>query len=289
MTSKLARGKKGASVSVHGDKAGLDYWNALWRVRTLPNPIDPSEPGYANYVNRKFHEFFESHLSAIPPGASFLEVGCARSVWLPYFASEFKFNVAGIDYSELGCEQERAILSLAGLEGKIVCADLFNPPPWTVGSFDIVCTFGVVEHFQNTRECIRAIGRYLKPGGIAITIVPNMCGAVGWFTRLLNRPIFDIHVQLSSDSLASAHLDTDLVVQECRYFLSTNFGVVNLNAQRRGETLFLMKRLLQKGLNTFSLLTWTAEGFLAPFPVTRSLSPYIVCVAKKVEGLADGS
>jgi len=282
MTRKSARSRNGLGVSVSDDKAGRDYWDSLWGARQPPDPIAPTQSGYANYVNRKFHGFFVSHLARMRPGASFLEVGCARSAWLPYFATEFKFEVAGLDYSEIGCQQEQTLLSLAGLEGRIICADLFTPPEWMFGSFDIVCTFGVVEHFQNTDECIRALARYLKPGGIAITIVPNMCGVIGRLTRMLNRPIFDIHVPLSSESLASAHWNTGLVVQECRYFLSTNFGAMNLDEKNRAGPPVLTKKLLHKSLNAFSLLTWTVEKVIGPLPASRALSPYIVCVARKM-------
>lgn len=53
----------------------------------------------------------------------FLEIGCARSRWLPYFAKEFGFEVSGIDYSEVGSQQATQILFNEGVQGNIVFAD----------------------------------------------------------------------------------------------------------------------------------------------------------------------
>jgi cyclopropane fatty-acyl-phospholipid synthase-like methyltransferase len=42
-----------------------------------------------------FVRFKEYHCAA----SRLLEIGCARSAWLPYFAQEFGIDVSGLDYS----------------------------------------------------------------------------------------------------------------------------------------------------------------------------------------------
>jgi len=83
----------------------------------------------------------------------------------PYFAKEFGFKVYGIDYSEIGCKQAREVLSNTGVEGNVICAIFFSPPENLIDAFDVVVSFGVVEHFEDTAG-IAAFSRFLKPNGI---------------------------------------------------------------------------------------------------------------------------
>ena len=119
------------------------------RSETLPAPVDPRDKTLSNYVARKFHELFTR---VLPRGHNvrLLEVGCARSRWLPYFAAEHGYEVTGLDYSTMGCEQARQILAAAGVEGRIVEGDLFSPPEDLLEAFDVVISFGLVEHFDDT-------------------------------------------------------------------------------------------------------------------------------------------
>jgi len=71
-------------------------------------------------------------------------------------------------------------MNSAGLSRQhIVCGELFGPPPWMQEMFDIVMSWGVIEHFEDTAGCLQACSRFLKPGGTMITVIPNMCGIPG--------------------------------------------------------------------------------------------------------------
>jgi SAM-dependent methyltransferase len=61
------------------------------------------------------------------------------------------------------------VLDAAGVPGEIVCADLFAPPPHLLAQFDVVVSFGVVEHFDDTAACVAACARLVKPGGLMVT------------------------------------------------------------------------------------------------------------------------
>ncbi len=80
------------------DKAGKAYWSSTWEKSALPPAIDPYDRVRGNFVVRHFHSLFSELFSESDTrGASLLEIGCARSVWLPYFAKQFGFKVSGID------------------------------------------------------------------------------------------------------------------------------------------------------------------------------------------------
>ena len=117
----------------------------------------------------------------------------------------FCFNVCGIDYSENGCIHSKRILEQQGIAGEIVLGDFFNPPKEMYKKFDVVVSFGVVEHFQETAECLKALRKYLKPGGIIITVIPNMAGLIGTLQRILNKKIYDIPVSYTHLYITCGH------------------------------------------------------------------------------------
>jgi SAM-dependent methyltransferase len=264
------------------DMAGQGYWDRLWDETSLPAPIDPRAAGLRYHVRRELHALFRRFLPAKGAApARLLEVGCARSAWLPYFAREFACEVAGLDYSPLGCRQSEEMLRRAGVPGEVACADLFDPPPHMKGAFDFVVTFGVVEHFDDTAACIAALGAFLRPGGRVITIIPNNAGAVGWLQRVVNRPVFDLHVVLDREQLAAAHRGAGLAVEHADYLVSTHFAVTNLNGVPAGTPSFWAKRLFRTGFIAASAAVWVWEERVRPVRPGRALSPYVACVARR--------
>lgn len=270
-------------------KTSREYWDDIWVAGSGHSINDPSDPSLGNRPIRVLDEYFRERLASAPKGARLLEIGCANSTWLPYFAHRFGLQVTGLDYSEVGCEAARSNLKENAVVADVVCADLFTPPEELKGRFDFVVSFGVVEHFEDTVQCLQAMATYLQPQGVMITNIPNMTGAVGWVQKAVNRPVFDIHVPLDRDDLARAHEEAGLVVRDCRYLMSTNFGVCNLNGVERGGPKWWVKKLFQAGLARFSILTWWMEDRGVHVPVARPLSPYVYCTAQLEERGADSS
>jgi 2-polyprenyl-3-methyl-5-hydroxy-6-metoxy-1,4-benzoquinol methylase len=267
------------------DKAGKQYWDRVWEGYNMPQAVNPQDKGLANHVNRCFHEYFCQIFSNMnTQGKKVLEIGCARSVWLPYFAKEFGFKIYGIDYSEIGCQQAREVLSNAGVEGEIVYSDLFSPPESLVEIFDVVISFGVVEHFEDTSRCIKGISRFLKPGGLMITNIPNLMGLMGLVQKIANRDVFYKHVPLFPKDLNKAHRCNGLKVVSCNYFLFANFGVLNLE-NLKGSRLF---EWVIYSRSWFNNAIWTLEKVIPFLKPNRWSSPYINCASTKV-GNTDGN
>ncbi|PZS09929.1 MAG: hypothetical protein DLM64_09720 [Solirubrobacterales bacterium] len=263
------------------DKAGREFWDQQWEYRHVPEAVDPRSPGLSSLFSRRMHAFFERAFAGLEThSSSLLEVGCARSPWLPYFAKEFGFAVSGVDYSLVGCEQARAVLAGAGVGGEIVCADLFDPPERLRASFDVVVSLGVVEHFAQTARAIEACASFLAPGGTLITFVPNLVGVVGRFQRRLDRSIYDIHLPLRADELRQAHAAAGLAMVECDYFLSVGFGIMHVSGAGADPRLTAAKRATIRILEGVSVLVWWLEDRTRCLPATRWLSPYIACVAR---------
>lgn len=259
------------------DKAGKSYWDSVWKGGSVPGPVNPSDTHLTNYVNLCFHQLFVYYLSCeAGETRSLLEVGCARSTWLPYFAKEFGFRVSGIDYSELGCEQAQTISERAGVKADVVCSDFFAPPADMLGAFDVVVSFGVVEHFADTAACVDAFRGFLRPGGIMVTIIPNLVGLIGWIQKRFGRLVYDMHVPLTPGELYMAHENAGFRVVTCRYFMSANWYVLVLPEWGKGLR-YAIARCLQV---CSSRLAWLLERRGIAVRPNRATSPYIVCVAK---------
>lgn len=243
-----------------------------------PGAIDPRSSDVHNFANQSIHSFLIDALQDMPTrGKSLLEVGCARSAWLPYFGKEFGFELNGLDYSLVGCEQARTILANARVPGRVLYGDLFAPPNELLGSQDVVITFGVVEHFADTAGCVRALARLMKPSGTLITIIPNLTGVLGTIQRRLDRRIFDLHIPITLQRLVSIHREAGLSVVLSRYVMASNWSVLNLGTWAASWRRRSLERLISWGTHLSWLAERRARGRWKPNPW---LSPYIGVVAR---------
>jgi len=263
------------------DKAGQDYWNQKWGDYPLPSVWDVDSKRLQNHVERELFQWIARTLEGLGktgPGVHLVEVGCARSQVLPVLAKRLGLSVAGIDYSPNGCEQTRAMMKREGVSGEVYCSDIFAVPDSLKGSFDVVVSFGLIEHFSNTNEIVSALAGLLKPGGVILTNIPNMRGTTGFVQKILNRRIYDIHVPLTPSQVKSAHEAAGLSVIEAGYFLSTNFGVVNLGDPNRKSPGWWAKKIALAIFVRISMAVWWAERKFGKFPASQAFSPYVNCI-----------
>jgi len=259
------------------DKAGKAYWEDLWAEKPAV-----SAPPVVAHLEKRFQRFFTTVFADFTTSEGrLLEAGCGSTSTLPYFANQFGFSVTGIDYSPTACEQARAVLRREKIVGEIICADFFAPPENLRESFDVVFSSGVAEHFSETSHCIQSLAGFLKPGGLMITSIPNLTGLIGTIQRVANRPVFDVHVPLDKSALATAHEKGGLDVLACEYFMSTNFGVINLHGVARNSLNGFAKRAGLALLTRLSRAIWIAEDLVRPIPPNKFTSPYVICVARK--------
>jgi SAM-dependent methyltransferase len=265
------------------DIAGRDYWERVWRDRRRPSFVDLSGPGARDYPRKCLYSFLRSVLAGEQTrGKKLIEIGCGNSVWLPHFARYFGYDVFGLDYTPSGCARARAILQHAGEEGTIIEGNLFDPPAELVGDFDVVTSFGVVEHFRDTAACLAACARLVKPGGIIITEIPNLSGLLGWLQKLIDRQVYDVHVPLDRRQLALAHAQAGLSVIQSRYLVTVNFGALNWSGYRQA-----IHRIAARLCLYPSAGVWVLEELGMPSLPNRLTSPYIVCVARKPDSRSE--
>ncbi|MGE5327319.1 MAG: class I SAM-dependent methyltransferase [Deltaproteobacteria bacterium] len=133
--------------------------------------------------------------------ARIAEVGGGGSRLLPYLGRSLGVKVLGTDFSLTACRLLRANFDLQGVEGQLVCEDLLQSSI-AEGTFDVVYSAGVIEHFEDQRSVVAAHLRLVKPGGRLILTAPNLAGVQGRIFRRLAPPLWAKHLALQSDGLA---------------------------------------------------------------------------------------
>jgi 2-polyprenyl-3-methyl-5-hydroxy-6-metoxy-1,4-benzoquinol methylase len=152
------------------DLAEKKYWNSIYsskkeKIKKKWTPASYEEL-CLKYMLLKEIEFYKPK--------NILEIGCGDSTWLPYLAKKMNLNVFGMDYSEEGCNLAKNRLKNEKINGKIFCQDIFKAKSSEIGQYDFVYSLGVVEHFTDTENIISNLLKFVKPGGVILTEIPNL-------------------------------------------------------------------------------------------------------------------
>ena len=170
----------------HGDNelSTTGYWDGVWsgniRLR-LPSPYI--------VATRNLQRLLRQY---VRPGDRFLEIGCAPGKMLAWVASELRADVSGLDYSEPGLATSKHLFKALSIPGDLRCEDL-GQTTFAAGSFDVVYSSGLIEHFADPREIVGQHLRLVKPGGTAVITVPNYRGIYGTLQRYFDAEILSIH------------------------------------------------------------------------------------------------
>lgn len=249
------------------------YWENTYNQRKSQPPLRIE--GFRNYSNRLI---LDKLLETKMENKRILEIGAGDSTWLPYLAKKFSSShFVGVDYSEGGCAllSERARREAVDIE--IVHEDMFAENSKLHGSFDIVYSFGVVEHFDNLGHVLSAQKRYLKHDGVMFTVIPNMAGILGTLARKWNHEVYDKHNPHDWPSFVYGHRLAGLEVISGGYLGSTNFGVLSsCFPERRG-----LSWQISRALVAVSLAIWSFENKIGNLPSSRTFSPYIYAISHR--------
>jgi SAM-dependent methyltransferase len=260
------------------DKAGEPYWTSFWQGQRLPPAVRLDGHGPRAWFYREFHQTWKHCMpSAGDAPPRLLEVGCAQSRWLPYFARHWGCRVAGLDYSDLGCLKTRALLAREGIAGEIFHQDLFCPEPAQLSRFDLVFSNGVVEHFENPSAVLAQMAAYLRPGGLMITMVPNLAGWLGSLQKWVSPEVMATHIPLTREELAEAHEKAGLKPHLSAYLAFLHFSVVNPGDRWQGWR----KVGFLKSLKLASVLAGALRRLGPGLPLDRRAAGFIVCIAAK--------
>jgi 2-polyprenyl-3-methyl-5-hydroxy-6-metoxy-1,4-benzoquinol methylase len=152
--------------------------------------------------------FLRKHVSA---GQKYLEVGCAPGKMLSWVAAVLKADVAGLDFSERGLALTRTLFRALNLQGDLRYEDFFQHT-FEPGTFDVVSSFGLIEHFDDPRDIVRRHVLLLKPGGLALIVIPNYMGIYGFLQQHFDRDNLALHnLEIMNRRILESLAPSDLV------------------------------------------------------------------------------
>lgn len=268
------------SVAKTRELTSSDYWNDQWRRLRPSGDYGSLKWVERNYVYRSLDRLFHSVLPA-DPTKTFVEMGSGPARWMVYFHKRFGYRVFGCDYSHVSCELARANLTRAGVPGEVVQGDFFNLP----GSYDVVFSGGVVEHFARPEEPLRAFAERVKPGGYLVTSVPNLGGLNGLYQRWFKPETFETHRAIGLSELRAWHRRLGL-----EEVLATSFGSISItrlpgSALRRFPLLqkYVWNPLWVVALRTINrfCLMLHRLGIRLDHPL---ISPHLLVISRKPSG-----
>ena len=133
-----------------------------WETRTPGIKHSVFEPGTIEFLNELEEKRYNRHYAYLLESAEFdqydgkdvLEIGCGM----------------GIDLTEKAIQNTRSHFSHRGMKGTFLTMNT-EKLDFPDNSFDLVYSFGVLHHTQDTQKAINEVNRVLKPGGKAIIML----------------------------------------------------------------------------------------------------------------------
>jgi len=147
-----------------------EYWDDRWDKIQLPAIHEPTT---RHPVAREILRVFRD---CLPQGdLSVVEIGGAPGRHCAYLSKYHGYRPSIIEYSEIGCRKTRENFDLLGLDVTIHQRDFFSDLS-DLPRFDVVMSFGFIEHFDDVPDVLGRHVQLLRPGGILILGVPNFRG-----------------------------------------------------------------------------------------------------------------
>lgn len=147
-----------------GHKTTQAHWDGAWSA-----PIRQRLPSRLNVGILNITRLLAAHVSR---ECRYLEIGCAPGKLLAWVAAARGAKCCGLDYSETGVANCRALFAALGLDIELHHADFFDHD---LGEecFDVVASFGFIEHFDDPAPVVAQHLELVKPGGTLLIAIPN--------------------------------------------------------------------------------------------------------------------
>jgi 2-polyprenyl-3-methyl-5-hydroxy-6-metoxy-1,4-benzoquinol methylase len=239
------------------------FWNKVWSNYKL---------GGVNSV--LFEDVFERYLT-FNSKLRCIEIGCVPGNFLIFLHKRYGYAIYGVDYSdEISIVKEN--MKLNGVKKyKIFKEDFLS---WRTSlRFDVVCSFGFIEHFANYEEVIEKHVSLLKPGGLLILTVPNFRYGRAILHILLRdfQTVVKTHnLDVMNPNVIKNMLEKNgLTILFSNYYQTFGFWLVDVEL----DNITIVEKVIL-------WLIWRIQAFFTKFKINvpnKYFSPHIVCVARK--------
>ena len=240
---------------INGRLTDETFWNLQWKKRAGQKISYRLLHNKDHGKNGRFLKILEREIPLSDlKSLKVVELGGAASQYLVDLGKYAGLKVTALDYSKVGIDQTIELFELNGVNGDVICADMFN---WKDGhdSYDLVTHWGVLEHFSDPTDVIEASAKFLKAGGYTAFSMPNLAAYGARWWRKFSPKNFAAHIY-HQDSKILACLEKS--------------GFEVLNYFHFGPPLIRMAPLERRGIS--SLLINTAHAIVC---IWGTISPKI--------------
>ncbi len=179
-----------------------EQWESRWsNVNKKKLTFDPEQPLF-----RETHRILCKYLPK-ENNAKFLEVGAYPGKYLWYFHEYHRYEPWGIEYVESCAHQAQEMLDREKVPAHIIVGDFFNlnaAEHINESGWDLVASFGFVEHFDEPEVAVSKHLEVTRSGGMVVVSVPNHAGWNGKIMRYVDQDKWQQHNCMSLDDLVEA-------------------------------------------------------------------------------------
>lgn len=218
-----------------------------------------------------FSDIFDKYLSP-DPNKSVLEIGCANSNFLCYLAKKFGYKAYGIDYSDAIVKTTELFKFNSLPEPTLYKTDVFS---WqTDQKFNIVCSFGFVEHFNDLNRVVAKHAELTALDGKLIITLPHFGHGQYFLHWLIDWNNLKKHntKMMNLGSIKKTIESSGLRIEYLSYYKTFGFWTENHNMNK-------FEKLINWTILKSGKVITKIFGYNRPNLI---FSPHIVCVASKL-------
>lgn len=153
---------------------------------------------------------------------------------------------------------------------KIIEADVFKYE--SIKKYDLVCSVGLIEHFENTKDIINKHLNFLKDDGTLFITIPNFKGINGWVQKSFDSYNYNKHNIACMDLGLLSEIAKDLGLKDIKVYYYGGYSVWLENKDAKS----VWVKSFVKGI------WYVGKVFIKIFKFeSKALSPYIILEAKK--------
>lgn len=201
-----------------------------------------------------FHDVIRNVTKQLPHGGSCIEIGGFPGYFSIYFKKYCRLNPTLLDFYF----DERIFNEVIEFNGfhksDIQCIrdDVFTHMP--TEHYDLVASFGLIEHFIDLKKILTAHIKYMKPDAILLIGLPNFKGINGLLQKYFDPANLSIHNidVMNLKSIKDSLSELGLSQIEVSYYPSTQVWLEHLD--QRGVLIGLLVRIINKLMPLLGLL-----------------------------------